>query len=81
MKEVEDSSPVDYTSTKVTLLLSKSFSTTPQQVSTTFNGSNNQDYSCTYPLRIEHASMVKKVEMEIEKETKVNPRQEPHQKR
>ena len=33
---------------------------TPQRVFTTPNGSNNQDYSCTYPLRIEHAGKVEK---------------------
>ena len=83
MKEVEDSSPVDHTSTKVTLLLSESISTTLQQVShpqvshergrrflhihtyssASFHhpcGSNNQDYSCTYPQRIEHAGTVEK---------------------
>ena len=36
------------------------------------SGSNNQGYSSTYPPRIEHAGMVKKVEIMIEKETKVN---------
>ena len=81
MKEVEDSSPMDHTSTKATLLLNDSISTTPQRVShpqvshesgrrflpihtyslASFHhrsGSNNQDYSCTYPLGIEHAGMV-----------------------
>ena len=33
---------------------------TPQQVFTTPSGSNNQDYSSTYPSEIEHASMVEK---------------------
>ena len=33
---------------------------TPQQVFTTHSGSNNQDYLCTYPLGVEHASMVEK---------------------
>ena len=33
---------------------------TPQQVFTTPSGSNNQDYSCTYPLGVEHAGMVEK---------------------
>ena len=32
--------------------------------------------SCTYPMRIEHLGTVEEVEIEIE--TKVNPRQEPH---
>ena len=38
-------------------------------------------YSCTYPLGIEYASTVEKVEVEIEIETKVTPRQEPYQNR
>ena len=33
---------------------------TPQQVFTTPSGSSNQDYLCTYPLRIECAGMVEK---------------------
>jgi len=33
---------------------------TPLRVFTVPSGSNNQDYSCTYPLGIEHASMVEK---------------------
>ena len=45
MKEVEDSS----------LYIS-----TPQQVFTTSNGSNNQDYSCTCPPGIEHAGTIEK---------------------
>ena len=45
MKEAEDSSLYIHT---------------PQQVFTTHSGSNNQDYSCTYPLGIEHADMVEK---------------------
>ena len=32
--------------------------------------------SCTYPMRIDHAGVVEDVEIEIE--TKVNPRQKPH---
>ena len=35
--------------------------------------------SRTYPTRIEHASAIEEVDIEIE--TKVNPRQEPHQNR
>ena len=66
MKEVEDSSP---------------YIPIPQRVFTTRSGSNNQDYSYTYPPEIEYVGMVKKVEIEKEKETKVNPRQKPHQKR
>ena len=45
MKEAEDSSP---------------YIPTPQWVFTTPSESNNQDYSCTYPPRIEHAGTVKK---------------------
>ena len=45
MKEVEDSSL---------------YIPTLQRVYTTLSGSNNQDYSCTYPSRIEHASTVEK---------------------
>ena len=33
---------------------------TPQRVFTISSGPNNQDYSCTYPLGIEHAGMVEK---------------------
>ena len=33
---------------------------TPQQVFTTASGSNNQDYLCIYPQRIEHAHTVEK---------------------
>ena len=33
---------------------------TPQQVFTTPSGSSNQDYLCTYRLRIEHAGMVER---------------------
>jgi len=42
-QEAEDSSP---------------YKPTPQQVFTTPSGSNNQDYSCTYPPGVEHASTV-----------------------
>ena len=35
--------------------------------------------SRTYPMGIEHASAIEEVDIEIE--TKVNPRQEPHQNR
>ena len=45
MKEVEDSF---------------SCKPTPQQVFTIHSGSNNQDYSCTYPTGIEHSGMVEK---------------------
>ena len=45
MKEVEDSS----------LYIS-----TPQQVFTTSNGSNNQDYSCICTPGIEHAGIIEK---------------------
>ena len=45
MKEVEDSSL---------------YIPTLQWVYTTLSGSNNQDYSCTYPSRIEHAGTVEK---------------------
>ena len=45
MKEAKDSSP---------------YIPTPQRVFTTPNGPNNQDCSCTYPLRIEHAGKVEK---------------------
>ena len=62
MKEVEDSSP---------------YIPIPQRVFTTHSGSNNQDYLYTYPPEIEHVGMVKKVEIEKEKATKVNPRQKP----
>ena len=33
---------------------------TPQQVFTIPSGSNNQDYSCTYPTGTEHSSTVEK---------------------
>ena len=89
MKEAEDSSLIDHTSTKLHYSLvsfsspSKSWKRQkiPQRVFTTPNGSNNQDYSCTYPLRIEHAGTVENIEIEIEKETKVSLRHEPYQKR
>ena len=45
MKEVEDSSL---------------YIPTLQRVYTTLSGSNNQDYSCTYSLGIEHVSTVEK---------------------
>jgi len=45
MKEAKDSSP---------------YIPTPQQVFTTPSGSNNQDYSCTYPPGIQHAGTVEK---------------------
>ena len=45
MKEAEDSSP---------------YILTPQRIFTTLSGSNNQDYSCTYPLGIDHASTIEK---------------------
>ena len=45
MEEIEDSSP---------------YTPIPQRVFTSSNGSSNQDYSCTYPLRIEHVGMVEK---------------------
>ena len=44
-QEVEDSSP---------------YISTPQRVFTTPSGSNNRDYSCIYPSRIEHAGMVER---------------------
>ena len=36
---------------------------------------------CTYPKRIEYASIIEEVEVEIEIEIKVTSRQKPHQNR
>ena len=72
MKEAEDSSLVDHISTvllgkfliPVQVLRGRRFlpmhTYSSMSFSTILCGSNNQDYSCTYPLGIEHVGMVEK---------------------
>ena len=78
MKEIDDFFP---NGSYIILLLSGFFLIIPSK---SFNqglpcGSKHQDYSCTYPPRIEYAGTVENVEVEIE--IKVTPRQKPQQNR